>query len=238
MMRKCPVCGRELSEDARFCDSCGADISIAEAAAEKEGAVSIIKDSNSKYRWVYELPMLRGFFLLFEVWKVLALSSVIVMLLMIAINVISGGGADSALGSAEMILITLGILFVLSLPSYYIVTKANNGKYTVLFEMDEDGIDHTQIRTEKSKALDLLTVFVGTAAGNRSATAAGILSASGGSLYSKFAAVRRIRAFRKKGLILLNGILVRNQVYVDECDFDFVCNYIVSHCPGAKTTVR
>ena len=233
-MRKCPVCGRELSEDARFCDSCGADISIAEAATEKEGAGSIIKDSNSKYRWVYELPMLRGFFLLFEVWKVLALSSVIVMLLMITINVISGGGADSALGSAEMILITLGILFVLSLPSYYIVTKANNGKYTVLFEMDDSGIDHTQIKTDKARALEMLTAYVGSAVKNRTTTAAAVLSAAGTSLYSRYDKVRSIKALPEKNTILLNGRFIRNQIYAEDRYFDAVYDYIRRHCPNAE----
>ena len=140
----------------------------------------------------------------------------------------------AAAGSFGMAALVLGILFVLSVPAYWIVTRANNGKYTVLFEMDDDGIDHTQIKTDKAKALEALTVLAGTAAKSRTAAAAGILSASGGSLYSNFSKVKRIKAVPEKGLILLSGTLIRNQVYTDDQYFDFVYEFITRRCPGAK----
>ena len=133
----------------------------------------------------------------------------------------------------EMGALVFGIMFVLSIPAYYIVTKANNGKYTVLFEMDDSGIDHIQIKTDKAKALDLLVTFTGVATKSRTTTAAGMLSATGGSLYSRFSDVGRIRAYPKKHLITLSGRFMENQVYVDDEDFIKVYEYIVHHCPNA-----
>ena len=210
-------------------------VTVMEKSQELEDLMfrSLFTDTTGKYRWIYEMPMLKSFFLLFEVWKVLIVSALAVMCLMGILNLFEGGGLQGMLFARQMGLVVFGILLVLSIPAYYIVTKANNDKYTVLFEMDDSGIDHIQIKTDKAKALDLLTVFMGLSAKNRTTTAAGTLSASGGSLYTRFANVRRIRAYPEKHLITLSGLLMENQVYVDDADFDFVYRYIVRHCPKA-----
>ncbi len=203
---------------------------LASAAADR----TLFKDAGEKYHWVYELPMGKSFFLLFEVWRVLGIAAGIVIVLMALMNLFSHNGWKGLLFSAEMGILVLAILMVISIPAYWIVTKANNGKYTVLFDMDKDGIDHTQVKTDKQHALDVLTMFIGGASGNFTAAGAGMLSASGGSLYSRFSNVRKIKAVRGKDLIKLNGRFLRNQIYVAKEDFDFVYDYIVGHCPNAK----
>lgn len=194
---------------------------------------TIVVDNNGKYRWVYEQPMLKSFFLLFEVWRVLVLAGVIVSAFMAIIGLIEGNGFQGVLFALKMGWLVCGILLVLSIPSYYILVKANNGKYTVLFEMDDSGIDHIQIKTEATEALELLTMLAGMMAKNRGTTAAGMMAASGGSLYSRFSNVRKIRGYRDKNLITVNGRLMRNQVYVNDDDYDFVYEYITEHCPQA-----
>ena len=52
---------------------------------------SLFTDQSGKYRWVYELPMLNSFFLLFEVWKVLGLSAIAVASLMAGASLGQGG---------------------------------------------------------------------------------------------------------------------------------------------------
>ena len=194
----------------------------------------IVMDNKGKYRWVYELPMRKSFFLLFEVWKVLGFAALIVMLFGTVLTLFDGTGLSSALSFAGMIALVLGILFVLSVPAFYIVMKAGNGKYTVLFEMDDSGIDHIAIKTEATKALEILTVIAGMVGKAHGTTAAGMLSASGGSLYSRFANVRKIKADKSRNLIRVNGRLVHNMIYADDEDFDFVYDFIVDHCPQAE----
>lgn len=206
-----------------------------ESAYVNTKQTGLLTDHSGKYRWIYEMPMMKSFFLLFEVWKAIGMTAFIVFLLLLVIGLITGGGTAGIIGSLQMSLLVLGIFLVLSLPAYYIVTKANNNMYTVLFEMDDSGIDHIQIKTEKARALEALTVFVGKQTGNRTTTAAGLLSASGSSLYSRFEKVKKIKAVREKNLIILNGRLIRNQVYVDDENFDFVYTYIKDHCPNAVT---
>jgi len=203
---------------------------------DPDGAVmpsGLFRDNSGKYRWVYELPMLKSFFLLFEVWKVLLIGLAAVFLINVIAGLVQGQGSGLLSGALVSAAIPAAILAVISLPAYYIVARANNGKYTVLFEMDDSGIDHVQIKTGKAAALDALAVFVGGAVGNRTATAAGLLSATGASLYSRFSSVRKITVCRRRNLIKLAGPLFCNQVYVSDEDFDFVRDHIVMHCPHA-----
>ena len=193
-----------------------------------------LRDKDGVYHWICELPMMNSFFLLFEVWRVLFLSAGIIIVIMAVINLLSGQGLDGIIGAIGIGLLVLAILMVLSLPAYWIVTKANNGKYTVLFEMNEEGIDHTQIKTEKAQALEMLTMLVGSKTGNRTVTGSGLLSAAGTSLYSRFSAVRKITADSSKYLIQLKSRLIRNQVYTDPAHYDFVLDYITSHCPQSE----
>ncbi|MBO4538557.1 MAG: hypothetical protein J5694_06840 [Erysipelotrichaceae bacterium] len=194
----------------------------------------VLQDFSGTYRWIYELPMKHAFFLLAEVWKVLATSVLVVAGFFSMISYLTGKSLIEALGTLSVTAVVFAILIVLSIPAYYIVTKANNGMYTVLFEMDHDGIDHVQIKTEKARALEKLTIFVGLAAKSRTGTAAGLLNAAGGSLYTKFNTAKRIGLYPGKHLITLKGGMLRNQVYADDEAFDFISNYIISHCPKAR----
>ena len=100
--------------------------------------------------------------------------------------------------------------------------------------MDDSGIDHTQIKTDKARALEMLTAYVGSAVKNRTTTAAAVLSAAGTSLYSRYDKVRSIKALPEKNTILLNGRFIRNQIYAEDRYFDAVYDYIRRHCPNAE----
>ena len=228
MTVKSPVCEKELPDHADFFKNFG------DAAEPLQNDNKLPMDSDGVCRWVYELPMAKSFFLLFEIWRVIILSAALIVIVMAVINLLSGNGLQGAADAVGMGLLVLAILMVLSLPAYWIVTKANNGKYTVLFEMDEEGIDHTQIKTDKAKALEALTVLAGKRTGNHTTAGAGMLSAAGTSLYTRFSDVRKIQADASKYLIQLKGKLIRNQVYADPEHYDLVLDYITSRCPQAE----
>jgi len=196
----------------------------------------MFETSSGKYTWVYEMPMTKSFFLLFEVWKVFALSGAIIFAFFCIVDLVQGNTLNAILSDLGIIALTVGILLILSIPAYYLVIKANNGKYTVVFEMDDDGIDHTQIKTDKAKALEILTMGMGIMHGNKTAFSSGMLSASGSSLYSKFSKERSIKAIRKDQIIKVNGTFLKNQIYVEDKYFDFVLKYICDRCPNAKIT--
>ena len=194
----------------------------------------IVKCSDGTYRWIYEMPMRKSFFLLFDVWRVLLIAGIAVMLITMIFS--DGTLLERLKDSALTVGIVLGILFVLSLPAYWIVTRANNGKYTVLFELDEKFLSHTQIKTEKAKALELLTMLTGAATGNMTTTGIGLMNSAGGSLTSRLEKVRTVRGNRRKKLIKVNSLIKRNQVYVKDSDYDFVMDFLTEHCPAAKVS--
>lgn len=192
--------------------------------------------ADGTYRWVYELPMRKSFFLLFEVWRVLLIAGLIPFVLVVLFNY---GSFLERLKSAGITFgIVFGILAVLSVPAYWIVTKANNGKYTVLFEMDEKYISHSQIKTEKAEALNILTMLVGGAAGNMTASGIGMMQMGGGSLTCRYDKVRKLKGIRRKHLIKVHTLLKRNQVYIKDSDFDLVFDYLKDHCPNAAVSLR
>ena len=66
-------------------------------------------------------------------------------------------------------------------------------------------------------------------------TAVGVgMNAGRSELYSSWDSVRRVKFRPRRGLIKVNGILRRNQVYAAPEDFAFVADYILSHCPNLK----
>lgn len=209
------------------------DLLQEEESPEAEHSSQLIPDEDGVIRWVYEQPMGKSFFLLFEIWRVFAAVGVIMILFTIIITLLSGDSLQSLLSTVGVICGIIAFMMVLSLPAYWIVTKANNGKYTVLFEMDEESVTHTQIKTDKAKALEALTILAGQAAHNRTAAGTGFLQAAGGSLCSEFRNVKTIRAYPEKNTICLNGTLIRNQVYAEEEQFEAVFQYILEHCPNA-----
>ena len=197
---------------------------------------TVVYCQDGKYRWIYEQPMMKSLFLLMEVWRVLLIAALVPFVILLIVSKEPFG--ERLLNALLTLAIPLGILLVLSLPAYLIVTRANNGKYTVLFEMDEQWISHTQIKTEKARALEVLTMFAGAAAHSPTTAGIGMLNASGGSLTCRLEKVRSIKGTRRKNLIRVNTLLKRNQVYVADSDFDFVFEYLKDHCPNAKTVLN
>ena len=207
------------------------DLSVQDEPSRKESAFQ--PDPDGKYRWVCEMPMMNSFFLLFEVWRVFGITALIVGVFMAVLAIISGDSIQDFGMSLLVICAVCGVFLLISIPAYWIVTKANNGKYTVLFEMDGHGVDHIQIKTDKARALDVLTMFAGQAAHRPSVIGAGMIQAAGGSLYSSFADVRSIQAVPEKNLIRLNGRLKHNQIYAEDEIFDEVYDFIRAHCINA-----
>ncbi|MBP5212883.1 MAG: hypothetical protein J6Z30_08510, partial [Pyramidobacter sp.] len=115
------------------------------------------------------------------------------------------------------------------------------GRYCVLFEMDYKGVEHQQMKAQVKKAqlIGVLTALAGLA-GKRIGTVGQGMTVAGasGSMYSAFADVKSIVADKKRSLIKVNETLFKNQVYADGEEFDFALDYIVTHCPQAKVTIR
>ena len=119
---------------------------------------------------------------------------------------------------AQAAAILFGIFLVLSIIGYLVFAYIIGGKYCVVFEMDEEGINHKQHdkHVKKSELAGAITVLAGLAGGNLSTVGTGILAASRTSMLTYFDDVKELEILPKEHLICLNETLSRNQVYAED----------------------
>ena len=188
---------------------------------------------DGKYRWTYEFNMLKN-------------PAGILLIIPFLINIISLASHGTLQaewndrlwsGSNPKIwLVVMAVFAVIILLAYLLVAWTYGGRYIVHFTLDEQGVIHEQeaAQIKRARKLSLLTVLVGAATGRPSTVGAGMMAASRTTSTSVFANVRRIKPRRALELIKVNQRLDRNQVYVPKEDYDFVLNFIRTHCPKAK----
>ena len=198
---------------------------------------NIMMCPDGKYRWVYELDMYKSSAIIKEVWRAFLIAGLIVAAMLAVFSLIEGDSlAETVRFVGEVMAILFGIFLVLSILSYLIYAFMVNGKYCVLFEMDEQGINHKQHekQVKKSQLIGAIATIAGAAAGRPGMAGTGILAAARTSMYTGFDDVKELEFLPKEHLIRVNETLNRNQVYAEEEDFAFVANYIKEHCKNAK----
>ena len=193
---------------------------------------------DGKYRWTYELNMIKNPIILFTIWKIFGILILIMLAISFLIELFDGDIKSwfTDFLFTPGILIVPGIMLVLSIIAYLIVAGSYGWKYMVLFEMDEEGVIHHQMpkQFEKAKALSWLTVMAGAVAGNYTTMGSGLLASAKSKSVSSFESVKKV--IRKKGFntIKVNETLEKNQVYASDGDYEFVWDYITSRCKNAR----
>ena len=195
---------------------------------------------DGKYRWVYEVKMLKNPTILITVLRVMGMSLAILVIIWFLIGACSGNLStvlrDFTWSDLKYFLIFVAFFAVLTVITYLIVAKINNWKYVVLYEMDETGVVHKQLpkSVDKAKAIGMLNVLAGLATGSLGSVGRGLMVASHTSLVSSFEAVRKVKPIRRYHVIKVNEPFAKNQIYVGDEDFDFVYDYILSRCPKVR----
>lgn len=192
---------------------------------------------DGKYRWEYEVPMLKNPSILTDVYKVLGISIGIVWLFMILLTACDGDlGLESLWFQTRLFLLIFILMAVLGALGYLIVAWVYGWKYEVRFTLDEKQLVHEQMpgQMKKAKMLGRLTTIVGLLARKPSVAGAGMLSASRSTTTSTLANVARLIPCRRRNLIKVNQLLNKNRVYVSDEDFDLVYDFLCRHCTKAK----
>lgn len=196
-----------------------------------------VRDEDGVYRWEYERSLFHHPVILFTVWKILTGSVIAVWLFVVFV---SRGNVrffpDGFLKLSKVFVLLLIGMWVLGLLAYLLYSAVMKGKYCVLFEMDEKGIRHTQVpkQFQKTQVLSGITVLAGMKSGKIGTVGTGLLSGSRFFLYTPWTSIKRIVFKPKANLILLYAPFNNNQIYVSGEEFDFVQNYVISHCGKAR----
>ena len=191
---------------------------------------------DGKYRWVYELDMYKSSAIIKEVWRVFLISVMIVAAFVFVMNIRDNGLMEALQFVVQTAAILLGIFLVLSIIGYLVFAFMIGGKYCVVFEMDEEGINHKQHQkhVKKAELIGAITALAGMAGGNLSTVGTGVLAAAWTSMLTYFDDVKELEILPKERLIRVNETLSRNQVYAEDEDFAFVASYIQARCRNAK----
>ena len=158
---------------------------------------------DGKYRWVYEMNLLKNPTIFLTVLKVMLIAGGVVWLLGLLIAAFQGD-LDSSwfLYWLKTIGIVMGVFVVLSGLSILLLA-AIMGKYVVMFEMDEKSVVHIQMerQVKKAQVIGAITALVGLAAKNPTTMGVGLLSSVKSKSTSDFAKVRSVKAYPKRHLI-------------------------------------
>ena len=190
---------------------------------------------DGKYRWYYEYPMLKNPVILFTIWKVMMIAALFPAQLVL-LSELSDGFMQALKQFLAVYGIALGAVLVLSCIGYFITAAIYGFKYMVLFEMDDEGIAHSQKSRQfkMAQALAWFEIAAGAASANPGASGRGILAGTKYCMISDFKNVQTVIGIRKRNTIKLNQSFAKNQIYVNPEDYDFVWDYITSRCVKAK----
>ena len=192
---------------------------------------------DGKYRWVYEVSMLKNPSILADVFKVLGISMLVVWLFCVAINAYDGDLSLDSLGNLSSVFLLLAIaISAIGCIAYLIVAWYYGWKYVVLFTMDKKEVVHQQMshQVEKAQLLGALTALVGGAAGKSGMAGTGLLASSHTTTTSTLANVKSLVPVRRRNLIKVNQLLHKNRVYVNDEDFAFVYDFLCQYCTNAE----
>ena len=178
--------------------------------------------------------------ILLTVMKVMALVVSVLGLINATLAVFENSLTEGIKVLGGFLLFGLGGMLLLSTFAYLIIGFIYGGRYCVLFEMNDRGVNHIQMQKQYKKAqvLSLLTTLAAVAAKNVSAAGAGVLAGSTQSIYSEFSTVRKLVPLRRNNCIKVNSLLVKNQIYATPEQFDFIWTYIAQRCPQAAKLPR
>lgn len=192
---------------------------------------------DGKYRWVYSVPMLKNPAILFEVWWVLAVSFGVVWLFTVLLGCCSSHAKfEEFWDITRGFLLLTAFFLVLGCVAYFFVAWYYGWKYSVLFIMDENGVEHKLLPSEVSKARTIgkLTALAGAASGKPAMVGLGIQAAKRTSMTSGYDSVRRLIPCPRMNLIKVRERFSRNMVFAADEDFDFVYKFLYDHCRNAK----
>ena len=234
----CNNCGKEINDSALFCEHCGAQtVQRHEAPEGTRISNNITLGQDGKYRWQYEMSLIKNPTIFLLVWKIFFFIIVGIFGFIMILGMVENDDyfSERLLGDLKILGIFVLGMTALVWISCLIYAIIIGGKYIVDFEMDEQGINHAQTPAQaaKTKKIAKATFLMGAATNDLTTMGIG-MNSSRTEMYSEFSKVKKVKAYPRRHLIKVNQTLNHNQVYAAPEDFDFVKTYIINHCTNLK----
>lgn len=195
----------------------------------------IFRDSNGAFHWQYELNMITNPVILFLIIKLFFGVCFGVGLMMALMMIIVDGDFEDAMKT--LLIVTFGIgglMVVIGVIAYFIIVAIKGGKYTVVHTMDETSVQHLQTPAEKDQSKKMRTLLFVMGMLSDSPSAVGLSMGARDEMESEYKDVKKVIASRRQDLIKVNNVLQHNHIYAYPHQYEFVFNFIASHCPNAK----
>ncbi len=156
-----------------------------------------------KYRWIYDVNLWKDTILPVMVFKVILLAALVPALIVFAVTAFEGNPGEGLRLFIQVYAITAGVMIALFIIAYPIYILIKGGRYSILFEMDDRGINHIEMpRTVKrSDLMGWVSFAAGVVAGHP-----GLLcSGSGGGARKEGKKMNKVGRLTSgmKGVILL-----------------------------------
>ncbi len=259
----CQNCGCRLDNTEKFCPDCGAPVAgtaeqqtaaaqtpeqTEKPAKKRKPAAETMMHQGRKvteniyfcedgiYRWIYEMPILKNPTIFILVWKIFFFVTLGIFVFIILIDAIGGDlDGETFLNTLKFFGYFVAGMTALVVLSLLVYAAVMGGKYIVMFEMDEKGVNHKQMprQVKKAEVIGILTVLAGLASRNITTVGVGLNSTARSEMYSEFSKVRSVKPFPRRDLIKVNAPFSKNQVYAAKEDYAFVVNYICQRVPDS-----
>ena len=198
---------------------------------------NITVNEKGQYVWEYEMNMYENRNVFGMVMKILTGIFLFIIVTLVILTCFNGIFDWDSLWFFLKIAVPIFLfVYLLSYLSYRFYVYSLGGVYHVRFEMDEEGVNHIPMQREReyNRKIGALSMLVGMFTKNVGQVGTGFYVSTLANIYSSFDKVTSVRTDRKHDLINVNYVTLNNQVYADKEDYDFVFDYIASHCPKAK----
>lgn len=191
--------------------------------------------TDGKYRWTYPMNMLTNPSIYITVCKIFGVLGVIAFVTSY-IGPVFRGEFSVIVDDLKWWGVAVLVFLAISALAYLIVAAQYGWKYIVMFTMDEKGILHEQVPSQKkiARRMGKAVGGAGFLTGSPGRAGQGLLIAGHTSLSSDFSKVRSVKAQRRWHTIKVNEPFAKNQIYTSAEDFDFVLDFIIHHCPKVK----
>ena len=204
--------------------------------AEMNGS-RVKQGDDGKYRWVYEMSLWKNPTVFLLIWKIFFFIILGIFAFTMIMDIVDWGEFSSGRFFESLKFcgyFVVGMTVVVGI-GYAVYAAIMGGKYIVEFTMDEKGVNHRQIESQakKGKTIGKAAIVAGMASGRLSMVGPGV-AAQRSQMYSEFSKTKKVKAYPRRQLIKVNGLLNHNQVYAQKEDFEFVKDYILSHCENLK----